>query len=96
MSNTLAAALAGLMAASFLGFATYLLLRRLRPEKRTNDLRSVAKGLRTPEQIDEYHLVRRIHDGQNSRVWEVYDEVSEEFASVTGELMVGRKPSMSE
>jgi serine/threonine protein kinase len=104
MSNTLAAAVAGLMAASFIGVAAYLLVSRLKPKKRTRDgtrpespsnyqLRSAARGLRTPEQIDEYHLVRRIHDGQNSRVWEVYDEVSEEHVAmkVLGDAMATDK-----
>ena len=81
MNNTLGAAVAGLMAASFLGFAVFLVLRHARSEP-VSKLRLAVRGLRTPRQIDEYHLVSRIHDGQNSRVWEVYDEVSDEHVAM--------------
>jgi eukaryotic-like serine/threonine-protein kinase len=83
MTNAVAAGLAGVLAAGFLGVAAYLVISRLREKRpRPSASRTVYAGIRTDEQIDEYHLVRRIHDGQNSRVWEVYDEVTAEHLAM--------------
>jgi eukaryotic-like serine/threonine-protein kinase len=81
-TNTLAAIIAVLAAVLFLGGAVFLIANRIRQNRPRRAARSPSHGIRTDEQIDEYHLVRRIHDGQNSRVWEVFDEVSEEHLAM--------------
>lgn len=53
--------------------------KRNRPARRP---RSPLHGIRTDEQIDEFHFVRRIHEGQNSRVWEVFDEMTSEHVAI--------------
>src|SRR5438132_11130964 len=73
-SNTLAGVIAALIAVTLLGFTLFLVVnRRRQPEP--DDRRLMPRGMITDTQVDEYHLVYRIHDGQNSRVWEVFDEV---------------------
>jgi serine/threonine protein kinase len=81
MNNNAAALAAVFMAVGFLGFAAYLIVSRVRQGRPCNQ-RSASRGIRTDEQIDEYHLVHRIHNGQNSRVWEVFDEVSDEHVAM--------------
>jgi hypothetical protein len=44
--------------------------------------RRQATGIRMSSQIDEYHLVRIIHSGQNSLVWEVFDEIGNQHLAM--------------
>jgi hypothetical protein len=95
-SNQTVMLASAVVSALLLGLVLFLILRRHQPQRydmmtkeygnADNEdnrlLRKEARGVRSSTQIDEYHLVHRIHGGQNAVVWEVFDAVTNDHLAM--------------